>query len=118
LFRTGDPRLTDFRRGSAAVRSPSCLFVVDNDNGSNGACGGNLAAIRICLTGDGILGASPPLPDRSNPSCTWLSDKTYLDALFGFFGVFQFGLIRQSGSIPSFLARARVIRRGGDAIFR
>src|SRR5579862_7762028 len=38
------------------------------------------------------------------------------DLAVGFFGVFQCGLILQSGSNPSCLARARVIRRGGEVM--
>jgi hypothetical protein len=39
-----------------------------------------------------------------------------VDLAFGLRGVFQWGLIRQSGSYPSFLARALVIRRGGETM--
>jgi hypothetical protein len=80
--------------------------------------GGSFAAMRI-LTGDGgrwiSRGGKERLKVLGSTASVSCCSKCCLP-VFDLRGVFQSGLILPSGSTPSFFARARVMRRGGDAI--
>jgi|SRR5579859_80554 len=76
---------------------------------------GNLAGILI-LVGDGTLSAPPAMMDFLRASVPLSGSANRVDFGFGFFGVFHWGSILQSGSYPSTLARALVMRRGGDVM--
>jgi hypothetical protein len=114
---TGEPNFVCFRGDSGIAEEARSLTEADG-KASVGGIGGSFAAIRI-LTGDGGRFKSiscvdcwiDPVPN-AGASCSCC----LVDLALGFLGVFHCGLILQSGSRPSFFARARVKRWGGDAI--
>lgn len=108
--RTGEPS-TDLRRGSWG----SGQAVVPDGDDSSGRWRGTLDGILI-LVGEGILSAPREMTDLAWSFEPVSGKANRRDLAFGLFGVFQCGLILQSGSNPSCFARARVIRRGGDVM--
>lgn len=107
--RTGEPKFV-CRWGGTGDSSDEG----EDENVCTGGMGGSFAAMRI-LTGDdgrctrGCVDSCGELVCNGGTSCS-------VGLAFGLRGVFHCGLIFQSGSTPSFFARARVMRRGGDAM--
>lgn len=114
--RTGDPKVLGLHEDSMA---DDCFAVSDSALAAfsvPGCGGGSFAGIRI-FTGDRALCECNP---ASSGTLLAVSSRPLNTVVFAFvlvlFGVFQCGLIRQSGSKPSFFARALVMRRGGEAM--